>query len=212
VNSASIPESLIDAELFGYEGGAFTGASARGKHGRFERASGGTLFLDEIGDMPLNLQASVLRAVQNQAIVRVGGNSPLPIDTRVVCATDRDLSFRAIPDCRGNFLREGDTEPVRAGALLGARIVSRSGGLFGRTLDARGKTGVGVPAHRQRLGRTENQQDPTTLNRWRRTGLPARWDSRASCQKRSSSGRESGGGLAYSTACRAASDTAPCDD
>jgi transcriptional regulator with PAS, ATPase and Fis domain len=94
VNCASIPESLIDAELFGYEGGAFTGASARGKAGKFELASGGTLFLDEIGDMPLNLQASLLRAVQNQEIVRVGGASPIAIDTRVVCATHRDLGAR----------------------------------------------------------------------------------------------------------------------
>jgi transcriptional regulator with PAS, ATPase and Fis domain len=94
VNCASIPEALIDAELFGYEGGAFTGASARGKPGKFELASGGTLFLDEIGDMPLSLQASLLHAVQNQEIVRVGGTSPVPIDTRVVCATHRDLAER----------------------------------------------------------------------------------------------------------------------
>lgn len=94
VNCASIPESLIDAELFGYEGGAFTGARTRGKPGKFELASGGTLFLDEIGDMPLSLQASLLRAVQNQEIVRVGGVSPIPIDTRVVCATHHDLQAR----------------------------------------------------------------------------------------------------------------------
>ena len=94
VNCASIPESLIDAELFGYEGGAFTGARTRGKPGKFELASGGTLFLDEIGDMPINLQASLLHAVQNQEIVRVGGVSPIPIDTRVVCATHRDLQAR----------------------------------------------------------------------------------------------------------------------
>jgi transcriptional regulator with PAS, ATPase and Fis domain len=94
VNCASIPESLIDAELFGYEGGAFTGARTRGKPGKFELASGGTLFLDEIGDMPLSLQASLLRAVQNQEIVRVGGVSPIQIDTRVICATHRDLQER----------------------------------------------------------------------------------------------------------------------
>jgi transcriptional regulator with PAS, ATPase and Fis domain len=94
VNCASIPEALIDAELFGYEGGSFTGARAGGRPGKFELASGGTLFLDEIGDMPLNLQASLLRAVQNQEIVRVGGTSPIAIDTRVVCATNRDLGER----------------------------------------------------------------------------------------------------------------------
>jgi transcriptional regulator with PAS, ATPase and Fis domain len=94
VNCASIPEALIDAELFGYESGAFTGARARGKPGKFELASGGTLFLDEIGDMPLNLQATLLRAVQTQEIVRVGGVSPIPIDTRIICATHRDLQAR----------------------------------------------------------------------------------------------------------------------
>jgi transcriptional regulator with PAS, ATPase and Fis domain len=112
VNCASIPESLIDAELFGYESGAFTGAHARGKPGKFELASGGTLFLDEIGDMPVTLQASLLRAVQHQEIVRVGGTSPVAIDTRVVCATHRDLvdrvragAFRADLYHRLNVLR-----------------------------------------------------------------------------------------------------------
>ncbi|MCT8962742.1 sigma 54-interacting transcriptional regulator [Pseudomonas veronii] len=91
LNCASIPDSLIDSELFGYEGGAFTGARARGKPGKFELASGGTLFLDEIGDMPINLQASLLRAVQNQEVVRVGGTAPISIDTRIICATNRPL-------------------------------------------------------------------------------------------------------------------------
>ncbi|WP_144161396.1 sigma-54 interaction domain-containing protein [Paraburkholderia sp. BCC1885] len=91
INCASIPEQLIDAELFGYEGGAFTGASAKGKPGKFELASGGTIFLDEIGDMPLSLQASLLRALQSQSIVRVGGTSPIPINARVIAATNRRL-------------------------------------------------------------------------------------------------------------------------
>jgi transcriptional regulator with PAS, ATPase and Fis domain len=91
LNCASIPESLIDSELFGYEGGAFTGARARGKPGKFELANGGTLFFDEIGDMPVNLQASLLRAVQNQEVVRVGGTAPISIDTRIICATNRPL-------------------------------------------------------------------------------------------------------------------------
>jgi len=102
VNCASIPESLIDAELFGYEGGAFTGAHARGKIGKFELASGGTLFLDEIGDMPVHLQGSLLRAVQNQEIVRVGGTSPSTIDTRIICATNRPLK---------EFVRRGSFRP-----------------------------------------------------------------------------------------------------
>lgn len=91
VNCASIPEQLIDAELFGYEGGAFTGASTRGKPGKFELADGGTIFLDEIGDMPLPLQASLLRAVQNQQIVRVGGTQPISVDVRIICATNCNL-------------------------------------------------------------------------------------------------------------------------
>ena len=94
VNCASIPESLIEAELFGYEGGAFTGARTRGKPGKFEIASGGTLFLDEIGDMPLSLQASLLRVLQTQEIVRIGGVAPISIDTRIICATNRDLTHR----------------------------------------------------------------------------------------------------------------------
>lgn len=140
VNCASIPESLIDAELFGYEGGAFTGARTRGKPGKFELASGGTLFLDEIGDMPLSLQASLLRAVQNQEIVRVGGVSPIPIDTRVVCATHRDLQahvdagqFRAdlyyrlnVLGVRMPALRERDDREWLAEQLL-ERIARREG-------------------------------------------------------------------------------------
>jgi transcriptional regulator with PAS, ATPase and Fis domain len=92
VNCASIPEHLIDAELFGYEGGAFTGARTRGKPGKFEIANGGTLFLDEIGDMPLNLQGSLLRAINDQQIVRVGGVAPVSVDVRIVCATHRPLA------------------------------------------------------------------------------------------------------------------------
>ena len=91
VNCASIPENLIDAELFGYEGGAFTGARTRGKPGKFELAHGGTLFLDEIGDMPLHLQASLLRAVQSREIVRVGATAPQAVDVRIVCATHQPL-------------------------------------------------------------------------------------------------------------------------
>jgi transcriptional regulator with PAS, ATPase and Fis domain len=91
INCASIPESLIESELFGYESGAFTGASSRGQHGKLELANGGTLFLDEIGDMPAHLQASLLNAIQNQVIVRVGGVAPIPVDTRIVCATNRPL-------------------------------------------------------------------------------------------------------------------------
>ncbi|WP_353642917.1 sigma 54-interacting transcriptional regulator [Mesorhizobium sp. WSM2239] len=91
VNCASIPGELIDAELFGYEGGAFTGARSQGKPGKFELAAGGTLFLDEIGDMPLALQGSLLRVLQADEIVRVGGTKPVNVDVRIICATNKPL-------------------------------------------------------------------------------------------------------------------------
>ncbi|WFU31705.1 sigma 54-interacting transcriptional regulator [Bradyrhizobium brasilense] len=91
INCASIPTELIEAELFGYEGGAFTGARSRGKLGKFELASGGTLFLDEIGDMPLHLQGSLLRVLQTNELVRVGGTTPVAVNTRIICATNRSV-------------------------------------------------------------------------------------------------------------------------
>jgi transcriptional regulator with PAS, ATPase and Fis domain len=91
VNCASISESLVEADLFGYEGGSFTGAKSQGRPGKFELASGGTLFLDEIGDMPLHLQASLLRAIQSGVINRVGGTVPITVDTRIICATHQPL-------------------------------------------------------------------------------------------------------------------------
>jgi transcriptional regulator with PAS, ATPase and Fis domain len=91
VNCTAIPESLLESELFGYEAGAFTGASKNGKPGKFELANHGTLFLDEIGDMPLFLQAKLLRATQNMEITRVGGLYPKRIDARIISATNQDL-------------------------------------------------------------------------------------------------------------------------
>jgi len=90
VNCAAIPENLIESELFGHERGAFTGAIAR-HIGRWERANGGTLFLDEIGDLDLNLQSKILRAIQEREIERVGGSQPIPVDVRIVAATNKDL-------------------------------------------------------------------------------------------------------------------------
>ena len=91
INCGLIPENLIEAELFGYEAGAFTGASKYGKIGKIELAKGGTLFLDEIGEMPLTLQVKLLEFLQDRYICRVGGTKVIEIDTRVIAATNRDL-------------------------------------------------------------------------------------------------------------------------
>jgi PAS domain S-box-containing protein len=91
VNCGAIPENLLESELFGYEKGAFTGASEKGKPGKFEMANGGTIFLDEIGDMPLHLQVKLLHVLQNMRFERVGGNKVIIVDVRVIAATNKDL-------------------------------------------------------------------------------------------------------------------------
>lgn len=90
INCAAIPENLLESELFGYERGAFTGAT-KTTPGNIECANGGTLFLDEVGDLPLPLQAKLLRFLQERIIVRVGGRKEIPVDVRVICATHRNL-------------------------------------------------------------------------------------------------------------------------
>jgi transcriptional regulator with PAS, ATPase and Fis domain len=100
INCAAIPRELISSELFGYEGGAFTGADRHGRPGKFELANGGTLFLDEVGDMPRDLQTSLLRAIETRSIVRIGGSQVTPVDVRIIAATHKDLAAE-IP--AGNF-------------------------------------------------------------------------------------------------------------
>lgn len=91
VNCGAIPSELIEAELFGYDAGAFTGAKKGGKPGKFEIANGGTIFLDEIGDLPLGMQAKVLRVLQEKEVERVGSNQLLELDIRIIAATHRDI-------------------------------------------------------------------------------------------------------------------------
>ncbi|MBM7871621.1 PAS domain S-box-containing protein [Clostridium pascui] len=91
INCAAIPDELLESELFGYEEGSFTGAKKGGKKGKFQLAHKGTIFLDEIGDMPLHMQAKLLRVLQENEIERIGGYEPIPIDVRVIAATHQDL-------------------------------------------------------------------------------------------------------------------------
>ncbi|NLV17109.1 MAG: sigma 54-interacting transcriptional regulator [Syntrophomonadaceae bacterium] len=103
INCAAIPRELIASELFGYEEGAFTGAKKGGNIGKFELADQGTLFLDEIGDMPLDLQASLLRVIEEKNVLRLGGNKLIPVDVRIVTATNKDLEAEMN---RGRFRRD----------------------------------------------------------------------------------------------------------
>lgn len=103
VNCASIPANLLESELFGYEKGAFTGANASGKKGLFEMANHGTLLLDEIGDMPLDLQVKLLRALQSKEITRVGGTKPISLDIRFISSTNADLKKKIE---EGSFRRD----------------------------------------------------------------------------------------------------------
>lgn len=100
LNCGAIPRELVASELFGYEEGAFTGARLGGHAGKFELADGGTLFLDEIGDMPFDAQVSLLRVLETKRIVRVGGNEVIPVDVRVIAATNKDLQKETVS---GNF-------------------------------------------------------------------------------------------------------------
>src|SRR5881275_1540898 len=102
INCAAIPETLIENELFGHERGAFTGAGER-RLGKFELASGGTVFLDEIGELPLAVQGKLLRVIEEKVVDRIGGRAPVPVDVRVVAATNRDLQTASE---RGEFRRD----------------------------------------------------------------------------------------------------------
>lgn len=100
LNCASIPRNLIESELFGYEEGSFTGAKRGGHPGKFEIADGGTIFLDEIGEMPLDMQTRLLRVIQEGIVCRVGGSAQMPVDVRIIAATNKDL-YEEVE--KGNF-------------------------------------------------------------------------------------------------------------
>ena len=103
VNCGAIPRELIESELFGYECGAFTGANKQGQIGKFELANGGTIFLDEIGEMPLSMQVSLLRVLQDKCITRIGSKKCNRVDVRIIAATNKDLR-KAVQD--GKFRRD----------------------------------------------------------------------------------------------------------
>ena len=98
-----MPRELIESELFGYEEGAFTGASKGGRPGKFELASGGTILLDEIGDMPLDMQAKLLRVLQERRVLRIGGRHYIDCDVRIMAATNKNLAQEVE---LGNFRRD----------------------------------------------------------------------------------------------------------
>ncbi len=140
INMAAIPENLLESELFGYEKGAFTDATSE-KKGYFEVANGGTLFLDEIGEMPIMLQAKLLRVIQERVMVRVGGTKEIPIDVRIVSATNADIKksikegrFREDLYYRLNTipveippLRQRKEEILPIGEMVLARVIQKYG-------------------------------------------------------------------------------------
>ncbi len=103
INCGAIPRNLIESELFGYEGGAFTGAKSSGQPGKFEIADGGTIFLDEIGEMPLDMQTRLLRVIEEGIVIRIGSNKEIVVDARVIAATNKDLNEEVR---KGNFRKD----------------------------------------------------------------------------------------------------------
>ncbi len=122
VNCAAIPENLMESEFFGYEKGAFTGADKKGKVGLFEMANHGTLFLDEIGDIPIHMQSKLLRAIQEREIMHVGGDRSIPIDIRLITATNIDLKKAvARGDFRGDLYYRLNVMPIELAPLKGRK-------------------------------------------------------------------------------------------
>jgi two-component system NtrC family response regulator len=160
INCAAIPENLLESELFGYERGAFTGA-VRQTPGKIEHADGGTLFLDEIGDMPLALQAKLLRFLQERVVERVGGREEIPVDVRVVCATNQNLEVAI----RENRFREDLYYRISEITIRIPPLRERDGGcrlLLGRTLLER----FAAQYHRQFRGFSPDAQNAIENYAW----------------------------------------------
>jgi DNA-binding NtrC family response regulator len=141
LNCAAVPAELIESELFGHEAGAFTGATKQ-RLGKFERAHGGTLFLDEVGDMPLAMQAKLLRVLQERELERIGGNETLKIDVRVVAATNRDLRVACEKgDFRADLFDRLNVVPIELPPLRARRediaLLAKSFFDLARTANAR---------------------------------------------------------------------------
>lgn len=153
VNCAALPETLVESELFGHEKGAFTNAVAR-KPGKFELAHGGTLFLDEVGDLPAGAQAKLLRVVQESKVERIGGTAPVPIDVRLIAATNRDLE-QAIADgrFRSDLYFRLSVFPIELPALRERRE------------DIAGLAGHFLAFHARRLGRGATRFSSAALAR-----------------------------------------------
>ena len=147
VSCAALPETLLEAELFGYEKGAFTGAVARRK-GRFEAAHRGTLFLDEVGEMSPTTQVKLLRVLQEGVIERLGGNEPIPVDVRIIAATNADLAAMV---ARGPLPRGPLLPPQRHQPRAAAPAPARRG---------RDPAGELLPAEVQR----EERQEPAGIH------------------------------------------------
>ena len=136
LNCAAVSPSLIESELFGHEKGSFTGASRR-HEGFFERARGGTLFLDEVTEMPLELQAKLLRTLETRQVQRIGGDQPIPVDVRLVAATNRDPKQAVTVDVELQEVRLGDRViPARIPDGARNQLVSGAWNPTGVLLDA----------------------------------------------------------------------------
>ena len=208
LNCAAIPENLLESELFGHEKGAFTGADRR-RIGKFEQCNGGTILLDEIGDMPLALQAKMLRLLQEQAFERVGGNETLRTDVQLIAATHRDLKpgrregkFRPDLYYRLNVftihlpaLAGARRRPAAAGSALSASLQSRprAGGARGRPGGARASAPLHLARKHPRVAKRPQAGPPARQRPDSALGLPARLPGRTSDPRRPQSAAEDPG-------------------